>query len=356
MNILRVLIFPFAILYGIIIEIRNKLFDWKILSSESYNIPIISAGNLSVGGTGKTPHIEYLISLLFDNNNIATLSRGYGRKSKGFIKANIDSDYYQIGDEPLQFKQKFPEITVTVDENRRNGINKLLNSDSNPDIILLDDAFQHRYVKAGLSILLTDFHKLYTNDYMIPTGTLREFRKGAKRADIIIVTKTYSVLSPLTRRRIEKLIKPKSYQTLLFSYISYKQIQTVPGINLQRKSANRKFNTILMFTGIANSYPLQQHLKNFCSELIVMEFQDHHKYTQKDTEKIIKTYSEIFSNNKAIITTEKDSMRLYNTNLIKNFVDLPLYFVPIEIKFHNKDKSKFDKKILSYVKENKRIR
>ncbi|MCD4774302.1 MAG: tetraacyldisaccharide 4'-kinase [Bacteroidales bacterium] len=356
MNFLRILLLPFALLYGILMCIRNKFFDWKIISSESFKIPTISVGNLSAGGTGKTPHIEYLIRLLFANYKIATLSRGYGRKSKGFIKADISSNYYKIGDEPLQFKQKFPEVTVAVDEKRKHGIKLLSNLDRNLDVVLLDDAFQHRYIKPGLSILLTDFHKLYTNDYMMPTGTLREFRKGAKRANIIIVTKTYSVLSPLTRRRITKLIKPKPHQTLLFSYIKYNSLQLVPGLDYNLQTKKRKFNTILMFTGIANSYPLQQHLKNFCSELIVIEFHDHHKYTQKDTEKINKTYSEIFSKNKAIVTTEKDSMRLYKTELIKNFVDLPLYFVPIEMIFHNDDKSKFEKIVLNYVKENKKIR
>ncbi len=355
MNLLKVLLLPFASIYGIIIWIRNKLFDWNILPSENFKIPTISVGNLSTGGTGKTPVIEYLIRLLFANYKISTLSRGYGRKSKGFIKAAIDSNYYQIGDEPLQIKQKFPKITVAVDEKRSHGIKLLSNLDKDLDVVLLDDAFQHRYVTPGLSILLTDFHNLYTNDYIVPTGTLREFRKSAKRADIIIVTKTYSVLSPLTRRRITKLIKPKPHQTLLFSYIKYNTLQFVPGINYDNKPTKRKFNTILMFTGIANNYPLQEHLKNFCSELIVMDFYDHHKYTQKDTEKIIKTYSEIFSRNKAIITTEKDSMRLYKTELIKNFVDLPLYFIPIEIKFHDNDKSKFDKIVLNYVKKNKRI-
>ncbi len=355
MNLLRILVFPFAFIYGIIMLIRNKLFDWKILSSEYFKIPTISVGNLSTGGTGKTPLVEYMVRLLFENFKIATLSRGYGRKSKGFINAGIESNYYQIGDEPLQFKQKFPEITVAVDEKRRRGIKLLSNLDTELDVILLDDAFQHRRVNAGLSILLTDFHKLYTNDYIVPAGTLREFRSGAKRADVIIVTKTYSVLSPLTRRRITKLIKPNKNQTLLFSYIKYNHLQFVPGLNYKTKQPKRKFNTILLFTGIANSYPLLEHIKSFCYELLVIEFYDHHKYTQKDTEKIIKTYSEIFSKNKAIVTTEKDSMRLYKTKLIKNFENLPLYFIPIEIKFHDKDKSKFDKIVLNYVKENKRV-
>ena len=163
MNFFRVLIFPFAIIYGIITWIRNKLFDWKILPVESFKIPTIVVGNLSTGGTGKTPHIEYLIRLLFNDYKIATLSRGYGRKTKGFIKADISSNYYQIGDEPLQFKHKFPEITVAVDENRRRGIKLLANQDKDISVVLLDDAFQHRYIKPGLSILLTDFHKLYPN-------------------------------------------------------------------------------------------------------------------------------------------------------------------------------------------------
>lgn len=221
MDVLRLLLLPFAYLYGLLMLIRGKLFDWKILPSESFPISVISVGNLSYGGTGKTPLVEYIIRLLQNEMKLATLSRGYKRNTRGFVLANKDSTYEEIGDEPLQYKTKFSNIEVAVHEKRRKGIRQLLKLFPDLKLVLLDDAYQHRYVKPGLSILLTDFHKLYIKDFPMPAGTLREFRSAAKRADIIIVTKTTSVLSPITRRRITSLIKPRVDQQLLFSYIRY---------------------------------------------------------------------------------------------------------------------------------------
>ena len=349
---MRVFLFPFACLYGIIIQMRNKFFDWHILPSENFDIPIISVGNLSYGGTGKTPHIEYLIRLLQKEFNLATLSRGYGRKTKGFVIANEYSSYHEIGDEPLQYQQKFDNIKVAVDESRKRGIKLLSNLSPNLNTILLDDAYQHRYVKPGMSILLTDFHKLYVNDFIIPTGTLREFRKGAKRADIIIVTKTNTVFSPITRRRITNLIKPRKHQTLYFSHIKYGNKVTLT--DFTETPEEKKYNTIVLFTGIANSYPLQEHLRNFCSELIILDFPDHHKYNTNDLEKIKTTYFDVFSKNKIIFTTEKDAMRLIKTNLFEKIKHLPIYYIPIEIKFHLGGEKGFDKQIVDYVKKNKR--
>jgi len=351
-NIIRVLLFPFACLYGLVTLMRNKLFDWHILPSESFNIPIISVGNLSYGGTGKTPHVEYLIRLLQKEFKVATLSRGYGRKTKAFVLASEFSSFHEIGDEPLQYSQKFKGIDVAVDEKRRRGI-RLLNN-LNPDLnaILLDDAYQHRYVKPGLSILLTDFHKLYVNDYLIPTGTLREFRKGAKRADIIIITKTNVVLSPITKRRITNLIKPCKHQKLYFSHIKY--AHKIALTDFIESPDKKKYNTIILFNGIANSYPFQEYLRNYCSELIVIDFPDHHIYTENDLEKIKTTYLDVFSKNKIIFTTEKDAMRLIKTDLFERIKNLPIFYVPIEIKFHLGGEKGFDKQIVEYVKENKR--
>ena len=221
MDVLRLLLLPFACIYGLIIAIRGKLFDWRILPSESFPVPVISVGNLSYGGTGKTPMVEYIIRLLQKEKKIATLSRGYKRNTRGFILATNQSTFEEIGDEPLQYKTKFSNLEVAVHERRRKGIKQLMKSFPDLDLILLDDAYQHRYVKPGLSILLTDFHKLFVNDYPLPAGTLREFRSASRRADIIIITKTPSVLSPITRRRLTALLKPKAHQQLLFSYISY---------------------------------------------------------------------------------------------------------------------------------------
>jgi tetraacyldisaccharide 4'-kinase len=351
-NIIRIFLYPIAMLYNTVMFVRNKLFDVNILPSKAFNLPVISVGNLSVGGTGKTPMVEYLIRILQDKYALATLSRGYGRKSSGFILADEDSNYLRIGDEPLQYKNKFKNLEVAVDEKRVRGIQLLNNTKPDLDVVLLDDAFQHRYVKPGLSILLTDFHNLYKNDFLFPTGTLRENRSGAKRADIIVVTKTPCVLSPITKRRIEGLLKPLPHQKLFFSFIAYKPLY--PAIESHNKEPQKKFSTIIMFSGIANSYPLQEHLKTKCTELIVMDFPDHHRYNTKDIEKIIQTYKDVFTSNKILITTEKDAMRLKKTALIEYFEDYPVYYVPIELRFHKEDGSEFEKQVLNYVKKNGR--
>ena len=330
--------------------LRNKLFDWGILPTEKFDIPVISVGNLSLGGTGKTPHVEYLVRLLKDKHAIATLSRGYGRETRGFVEADADSDYKTIGDEPLQYKNKFENLVVCVDGNRRRGIKKLLEKHQELDAVILDDAYQHRYVKPGISILLTDFHNLYSENFVVPTGTLREFRSGSKRADVIFVTKTPSVLSPFTRRRLEDSLKPRKHQQLFFSHITYQPMQALPGI--ESHPPQKKCSAMVLFCGIANSYPLQEHLKKKCRELIVMEFPDHHKYDQNDLKKIIQTFRDVFTTKKILVTTEKDAMRLIKSDLIEYFKDYPVFYVPIEIEIHGAEKSLFDKQILEYVERN----
>jgi tetraacyldisaccharide 4'-kinase len=350
MEVLRVILFPFACIYGLIMAIRGKLFDWKILPSEEFPLAVISVGNLSYGGTGKTPIVEYLIRLLSQDNKLATLSRGYKRKTRGFVLASEESTYEEIGDEPLQYKTKFSDIEVAVHQRRRKGIKKLLKSFPDLDAVLLDDAYQHRYVKPGFSILLTDFHKLYVNDYPMPAGTLREFRSGAKRADIIIVTKTPGVLSPITRRRITSIIKPRIHQQLLFSYISYGR--PVPLYQESEELLKERYNTILLFSGVANSYPLQEHLQSMCHELHVVDFMDHHKYTLQDLEKIKSSFDNMFTRNKAIFTTEKDAMRLDKSALRDVIKHLPVFYIPIKFKFHNGDNIIFDDQIREYVERN----
>lgn len=330
--------------------LRNKLFDWCVLSCYKCRKPVISVGNLSTGGTGKTPMVEYIINLLQQTTNrLAILSRGYGRKTSGFIQASKESNYKEIGDEPLQYKQKFDDVEVAVDEKRRRGLKVLCNTIPDLDAIILDDAFQHRYVKPGLSILLTDYHNLFIDDYVLPTGNLREFRCGAKRADIIIVTKTPKVLSPLDRRQIESRIKTRGEQKLYFSTIDYEELMPIPGMKSDKPGKN--INIILMFSGIANSYPFQEHLKTLCSELIVLEFPDHHKYTKKDLDNIIKTCKDIFSTNKIIITTEKDAMRLIKSDHIEYMEDYPVYYIPIRVSFQDKDGQLFDNQVLEYVEK-----
>ncbi|MCD4747255.1 MAG: tetraacyldisaccharide 4'-kinase, partial [Bacteroidales bacterium] len=290
--------------------------------------------------------------LLQEQYSVAILSRGYKRTTKGFLLANEESTIQKIGDEPLQYIKKFKKIKVAVDEKRTRGIKKLIKKFPDIDVILLDDAFQHRYVKPGLSILLTDFHKLYVNDYPIPSGNLREFRSGAKRADIIIITKTLKVLSPITRRRLTGLIKPKKHQELYFSYIEHGIFTPLPGIEFTPQK--EKYNTILLITGIANPYPLEAFLKRNCEELVMLNYPDHHQFTLKDIDKIIETYNDIFSKNKIIITTEKDAMRLLKPEFFNTIKDLPFCYIPIEIKLHKEDEIKFNEQIIKYVKKNRK--
>lgn len=347
----RVLVFPFALIYGLIVWLRNKFFDWGILGSKQFDVPTISVGNLSAGGAGKTPHIEYLIRLLNQDYNLATLSRGYKRKTKGFRIAKQHATASEIGDEPSQLKHKFNKITVAVDEKRRRGIKEIKKLDPYVDIILMDDAFQHRYVKPGLNILVTDYHNPYSRDYLLPTGTLREHTSGAKRADIIIVSKTPNVLSPITKRRFYHELNPLPNQDLCFSYIKYGQLRPVFKSN-NPGEIPQNFNSIIMVTAIANPYPLEDHLREKCYDLETITFPDHHKFSKSDIKKILAVYDDVFSPKKAIITTEKDATRLRSALGNEKLKDLPLYYVPVEVAFHKGQKQKFERRILKYVREN----
>ena len=351
-RLLQFILLPVSLCYGLAMQVRNWLFDIHVLPSKHFDRPLISVGNLTFGGTGKTPHIEYLIRLLTPGKFLATLSRGYGRKSNGFILASKRSNVKYIGDEPLQFLKKFEAVKVAVDEKRSRGISLLLKKYPELDVILLDDAFQHRYVHPGLSILLTDYHRLYSEDLILPSGTLREFRTGAKRADIIVVTKTPKIFSPITRRRIIEDLKPGSKQHIYFSYIKY--VDPVPVFDTLNLTFPAKVTNILLFTGIANDYPLREHLERMCSELVVVKFADHHPYTVKDIEEITRKYHDLPTQKKIIVTTEKDVMRLKTPELSHYLKNLPLFCLPMEIDFHGADKENFDNEILHYVEKNKR--
>jgi len=346
--IIRIILFPFSILYGIINFVRNKLFDWNIFKSSSFEVPIISIGNLSVGGTGKTPHVEYLIRLLKDRFAVATLSRGYKRRSKGFILADRNSSPEILGDEAFQFKSRHPGVEVAVDEKRVHGVAKLIEKVNGLEVVLLDDAFQHRWIRPGLSILLTDFYHLYSSDYMLPTGRLREFRSGARRADIIVVTKTPAVLSPITRQRVMDQLKPEADQSLYFSYIQHGELRGIPGVEFipDQDYGN---HTVLLLAGIANPYPLELNLKNKCARLERIYFPDHHMFTKGDIERVIRTFNRILSKSKIIVTTEKDMVRLLHPELLEMVRYLPICFVPMEVRFHDHDKEIFEKQIINYV-------
>ncbi len=350
---LRILLFPFSLLFGMVISFRHFLFDVGVLSSKKFNLPVIGVGNLSLGGTGKTPHTEYLIRLLSDRYRLAVLSRGYLRSSKGFVLAESGSGFQDIGDEPMQYQHKFGEkVYVAVDRNRCRGVGKLLEMENPPEAILLDDSMQHRYIKPGLTLLLTDYRRLYTDDYLLPAGKLRDLKSSAKRADIIIVTKTERVLSPIVRRIIMEKLKPKAYQEVYFSYLKYGSPVSFPSMKITQ--FDRKYSTIILFTGVANPYPLKDFLRYRCRELITIDFPDHHNYSEKDILLIRKTWNDQFTKKKLVVTTEKDAMRLTKSPYLRLLKDLPMVYVPVEVKFHGQDEKKFNHQILNYVRENQR--
>ena len=348
---LKVCAYPLSLLYGFIICVRNILFDWHILPSESFPVSVICVGNLAMGGTGKTPHTEYLIRLLQKDYKVAVLSRGYGRKTKGFILADNTMDSLTIGDEVKQLSNKFKNVIVAVSEDRRKGIRTLLKTHPEIDVILMDDAFQHRYVKAGLSILLSDYSNLYVNDFVVPTGFLREFKSGADRAEIICITKSPKVLSPIVTRDIETILKIKENQKLYFSYIKFRKV--LPLCKDTQVEMPKKIYAILLFAGIVNTYPLEEYLKSECDELTVLKYNDHYQYTLKDIEFIIQKFKDLYSVNKIIVTTEKDAKRLECDAFNELLKTVPIYYVPIEIELHTKYKQDFDNQILNYVRKNK---
>ncbi len=356
MNYFRYLLYPFALLYGLAVFIRHWLFDVGIIPSKGYPIPVIGVGNITVGGTGKTPMVEYLIRLLSDKYKIATLSRGYGRKSKGYFVADQYSGSKEIGDEPLMYFQKFKnKVTVAVDENRREGIENLMQDNTDLEVVILDDSFQHRYVKPGINILLTDYYNLYPNDHLLPVGRLRDLKRAAAKADIIIVTKTDKVMSPILSRGIERMIKPLPHQQLFFSYLKYGKPQPAHGLELPEIKKDFP-SVVVLFTGIANPWPLQDYLISKCRELINLDFPDHHEFKKRDVDAIIKTFEEQFTRNKILLTTEKDMMRLLKSPYFSRFKNFPLYYIPIEVRMHKPGNVLFDNKILDYVRENKRVR
>ena len=331
MKLLRKLLFPFSIIYGGVTALRNLLFNKGWLKSKAYNFPVICVGNLSTGGTGKSPMIEFLISFLKDNHNIAVLSRGYKRKTTGYHEVFETSIVEEVGDEPLQFKKKYPEITVAVCEDRQTGIEKLT---AKADVILLDDAFQHRKVKASLNILLTSFDDLYIDDCVLPAGNLREPRFGAKRANIIVVTKCPENIAKSDIEEIKRKLKPTDTQEIYFSKIGYSsEIKNIEVIHPLDYLKDKKF---LLVTGIANPKPLVGFLENKGLNFEIKAFPDHHNFTVSELEALKKE--------KLILTTEKDFMRLQS---ISDAVEI--YYLPIKTVIIDDAEANFREKIEKYL-------
>lgn len=345
---------PLAYVYGLITLIRNRLYDWQFLKVTKFDIHTIGVGNLSVGGAGKTPHVEYLINLLLNEEpRIATLSRGYKRKTRGFVLADELSTAEQIGDEPLIYKYKY-NLQVAVDNNRVNGVNKLLASETNvPKIVLLDDVFQHRSIKCGLNIVVSDFNQLYFNDVMLPAGTLREFKSGIDRADIIIISKVPEKTSPIEIRNILKDIKPLAHQQVFFSYLKYGELYAINNKENKIDTLNDLYRyTVISFAGIANEKPMTNYLKEFAANLKHLKFPDHHEFSIKDLEDIENYYNSIESSNKILVTTEKDFMRLMNNPVWETAKRMNIYILPVEVTFKEKEEE-FNQVILKYVRANR---
>ena len=338
-----------------VVNIRNTLFNLNILRTREFEVPVISVGNITVGGTGKTPHTEHLIALLSKKFEIAVLSRGYKRKSKGILLVDTDFIIRQTGDEPLQLKRKFPGIMVAVDENRVRGIEKILEiSEKRPDVIILDDAFQHRYVTPSINILLIDFTRMITEDDMLPLGRLREPASNRDRANIIIVTKCPREIKPIDERIITKDLHIWPYQDLFFSRIKYGEMLPLFPDKVKEKKACLDADTgILLLTGIANPDPLRDKLLQTTKSVVSATYPDHYPFTLKDMEKVAGQLEAMSAAKKMIVTTEKDTLRILEIENLPETIAENLYYIPIEIRFINQIDNDFDKKIMKYVGENK---
>ncbi|WP_207494134.1 tetraacyldisaccharide 4'-kinase [Aridibaculum aurantiacum] len=339
----RILLFPFSLLYGLVIVIRNFLFDKNILKSTRFNMPIINVGNLAVGGTGKSPMVEYLLRLLQNEFKVATLSRGYKRKTKGYVLAHAGTTALEIGDEPMQFHEKFPGVAVAVGEERIVAIPQLLHDKPGTQVIILDDAFQHRSITAGLNIMLTDYNNLFTRDMFLPTGDLRDQRSSYKRADVIVVTKCPQDLSIEERNSLVKEINPLKHQKVFFTTIAYDIPYHI--ITKEQRSIKAE-DEILLVCGIANPKPLKQYLVTHAHTYYEQTYGDHHIFTIDDL-KEIRSKLEQLNNHKFIITTEKDATRL--AKFRNELIDMPLFVLPVRHQFLFGEGTAFDKVVHTFI-------
>jgi len=338
----------------LVTNIRNVLFDYKVLRFVQFDIPVISVGNITVGGTGKTPHVEFLIRLLIEKQVLATLSRGYKRKTKGFLIADIQSTSVDIGDEPKQIKRKFPDVTVAVDANRVNGINQLIKKGI--DTVILDDAFQHRYVKPGLSILLVDYNRNINTDSLLPYGRLRESVKAKDRADIIIVSKTPDNIKPIERKLVSDNLNPRPFQKLYFTGLKYGKLVPLLSDTVSvpiEWGLSENIYSVVLVTGIARPQQLVNYLGKFSNDIHHLNYPDHVSFTNNKIKKILSTFSNIKNDKKIIITTEKDAVKIGELEITDIIFKQNIFYLPIEV-FFISDEQEFKNQIIDYVEKNKR--
>lgn len=354
---MRFLLIPFSVLYGMAIGFRNFLFNTGIRKSTAYKIPIIVVGNLTVGGTGKTPHVEMIIRMLHQQKiSCAVLSRGYGRRTKGFLEITTDHSAWDAGDEPRQIKQKFPRVPVIVDGNRRRAIGKIREIHPEVQVIIMDDGFQHRKVKPGLSLLLRDYESLDQRQFLLPAGRLREPLSAAKRADHQIITRTPEFFSPMEKRIIREEVQKFADQDIFFTYMHYGDLHSPADEGKasmfgMEYYAERGYH-VMLFAGIAKPVPLEEKLRKLFGDRVHTHFfSDHHDYTASDLEKMLAAYRDIPSEDKILITTEKDAMRLVRPDLSSLWQQLPLFYLSIEARFHHDDQEKFLQMLRDYLRK-----
>jgi tetraacyldisaccharide 4'-kinase len=344
LNSFRLLLFPAALLYGMVVRLRNLAYDKGWLPSQSFNLPLICIGNLSVGGTGKSPLTEHLIAILKDRYRVAALSRGYKRRTRGYVLAGEGTTALEIGDEPMQLHLKHPEVPVAVGEARAEALPQLLFDRPGTEVVILDDAFQHRAVKAGLNILLTDRNNLYTRDFLLPTGDLRDRRSSANRADIVIVTKCPQSMSPAEADSIRMELRLNEGQELFFTSIAHDEAYH---FTTHRRRPLGRETEALLFTGIANPGPLKNHLQETLNSYEEIRFSDHHLFDIDDVKGILRRFSAMESEEKVMLTTEKDAVRLGRfASVLK---DEPLFIVPIRVEFLFGDEERFRRRIFNFI-------
>jgi tetraacyldisaccharide 4'-kinase len=354
----KILLYPLSLIYGAITGIRNFLYNTNVLRSVEFHLPVICVGNITVGGTGKTPHTEYIAGMLRGSFKVATLSRGYKRKTRDFRIASASSTVQEIGDEPLQIFSKFPDLLVAVDRNRVHGVNRILTENPDTEVIILDDGYQHRRITPGFSILLSDFERLIVRDHMMPYGNLRESKNNMRRADIILITKSPENISPIQRRLIVKEVNKAPYQNLFFTSLRY--LDPLPVFKTSEtgiKPFKISFSEgcgIVLITGIANPLPLKEYLQKTGAEIIHIPFPDHYNFREKDINNIKTAWEDIKSPIKYLVTTEKDAVRLREFTNIAEPLKPAFFYIPVEIFFLNEDKENFDNLLVDYVRKNKR--
>lgn len=341
----RIVLLPFSLIYGGIVWLRNRLYDWGVFEKVSFNLPIICVGNLSMGGTGKSPMVELLLQYLTPSFKTATLSRGYKRKTKGYVLANEQSTALEIGDEPLVFHLKFPQAAVAVGESRVEAIPQLLQDRNDTEVVILDDAFQHRAIEAGFNILLTEYGNLFTRDFFLPTGDLRDEISSAKRAQVIVVTKCPAHLSQSEAESIRKAISPLVHQKLFFTSIAYETPFHI--LDPSKKLELHTDMELLLVTGIANAQPLEKYILERVFTYEKLSYNDHHIFTIDDMREIEKNFESLHASEKLILTTEKDAVRLIKFG--SSIEHLPLYVIPIRPRFLFEKETAFREIIINFV-------